>query len=134
MSTFFIQEYHDTSTGRSPAYRHNILMGNSISAIVAGSDTTRAALISIWYYPCKYPYHAQKIYEEVRHIEIEDVKKLVTLPHLNAVIKETLRIASPVMTGGGSRITGPEGLWAGQTWIPGGTKVVAPKYVMHRRM
>lgn len=34
---------------------------------------------------------------------------------------------------GGGRITGPGGLWVDDTFIPGGTKVTAPKYVIGRR-
>jgi cytochrome P450 len=132
LSTFFIDEYHSTASTRSHYYRYNVLMGNSISAFVAGSDTTRASLVGIWYYLCKYPEHAASIYEELSGIDINDANALASLPHLNAVIKETLRLAPPVMTGT-SRITGPQGLQVGNVWIPWGVKVTAPKYVLHRR-
>jgi cytochrome P450 len=132
MSRFFIEEYHSSAETHSASYRHNVLMGNSISAIVAGSDTTRASLTSIWYYLCYYPEHMQKIYDEVRDIDIDDIPKLALLPHLNAVLKETLRIAPPAMSGG-SRIVGPAGLWVGEQFTPGGTKVTAPKYAIQRR-
>ena len=131
MSTFFIAEHDASASTKTPAYRHNVLMGNSISAIVAGSDTTRGSLIGIWYYLCKYPEHVSKILAELRDVDVNNVQKLVALPHLNAVIKETLRLAPPAMTGS-PRMTGPEGLMVGNVWIPGGVKVTAPKYVMHR--
>ena len=107
-------------------------MGNSISAIVAGSDTTRASLIGIWYYLCKFPVHVVKIGEELENMDVNDVQKLASLPHLNAVIKETMRLAPPAMTNS-PRITGLQGLWVGEQWIPGGVKVLASKYVTHRR-
>jgi cytochrome P450 len=131
MSTFFISGYQSTSKTHS-TYRRNVLMGNSISAIVAGSDTTRGSLIGIWYYLCHAPEHMQKIYDEVCNIDINDVSKLALLPHLNAIIKETLRLAPPAMTGG-SRITDSTGLSVGNQFIPAGIKVTAPKYVIHRR-
>jgi cytochrome P450 len=37
---------HDEGQG-SASYRATVLIGNSISAIIAGSDTTRATFISI---------------------------------------------------------------------------------------
>ncbi|KAF2726469.1 cytochrome P450 [Polyplosphaeria fusca] len=102
----------------------------NISAVVAGSDTTRASLIGIWYFLCKHPEHANKIYSEVQNIDVNDVHKLASLPHLNAVIKELLRLAPPAMTGS-PRLTGPNGLWVGDRWIPAGVKVTAPKFVAH---
>ncbi|KAF1953533.1 cytochrome P450 [Byssothecium circinans] len=114
------------------SYRRNVLMGNSISAMVAGSDTTRAALIGIWYYMCHHPEHMEKIYNEVHGINVDDVSRLVLLPHLDAVLKEALRLAPPATTGG-SRIVGPARLQVNDQFIPGGTKISAPKYVIHRR-
>ncbi|KAF1831503.1 cytochrome P450 monooxygenase-like protein, partial [Decorospora gaudefroyi] len=134
MASFFIHEYESPSTPRSPADRHNLLMGSSISAIVAGSDTTRASLTGIWYYLCKYPAHAAKLYDELRDLDINDVAsvpKLAALPHLNAVIKETMRLAPPAMTGS-NRITGKEGIRFGGVVVPPGVKVTAPKFVLHR--
>jgi hypothetical protein len=96
------------------------------------SDTTRATLISTWYFLAKYPEHAEKILSELRNVDETDANGLALLPHLNGVINETLRLVPPQMTGGG-RITGPEGLWVDDIWIPGGTKVTAPKYVVSRR-
>jgi cytochrome P450 len=91
-------------------------------------------LISLWYFLCKHPQHADLILSELRahNVEETDANALAKLPHLNAVINETLRLVPPQLTGGG-RITPPEGLWLDDTWIPGGTKVTAPKYVLSRR-
>jgi cytochrome P450 len=99
MSTFFIKEYNNVATSQSLEYRHNILMGSSISAIVAGSDTTRASLIRVWYYLCKCPDHIDRVYDEVRNVNVDNVQELAHLPHLNAIIKETLRLAPPAMPG-----------------------------------
>jgi cytochrome P450 len=99
---------HDEGQGFA-SYRANVLIGNPISAIVAGSDTTRATLISILYYLINHPYHIMVLQEELSGIEInKDLKKLAILPHFNAVVKDTSRLAPPVMTDG-SHKTGVEG-------------------------
>lgn len=79
----------------------------------------------------KYPEHADKVYEELTGCDVTDVNALATLPHLQAVINETLRLCPPAMTGG-NRLTSDEGLWIDDTWIPGNTKVAAPKYSIMR--
>jgi cytochrome P450 len=108
-------------------------MGNAINAMVAGSDTTRAGLIALFYYLCRYPETRQKLYEEVQHIDELDLSAISSLPYLNAVVKETLRLVPPSPSVG-SRLTGPDGLWVDDIWIPGGVKVNATKYVIQRRM
>ncbi|KAF2180461.1 cytochrome P450 monooxygenase-like protein [Zopfia rhizophila CBS 207.26] len=130
MSKYFIEEYHRLRGEKSLKYRENVLVGNAISAVVAGSDTTRAALISIWWFLAKYPEHAEKIVSEVKDSDMES-NALASMPHLNGVINQTLRLIPPALTGG-SGITGPNGLWVDDVWIPAHTKVTAPKYVLHR--
>jgi cytochrome P450 len=85
------------------------------------------------YYICKYPSTYDKIYDEVKDIDITDMNLLASLPHLNATVKEVLRIAPPALTGG-ARMTGPDGLWVDDIFIPAGVKVTATKYSSHRRM
>lgn len=97
------------------------------------SDTTRASLIAIWWYLSKYPEHADKVYSEIKNVDVRDANALATLPHLNGVVNEILRLVPPAMTGG-SRITGPEGLLIDGTLIPPFTKVMTPKYVVMRCM
>lgn len=97
------------------------------------SDTTRAALIATWWYLCKHPAHALKIQQEIEFVDTADANALASLPHLNGVIKEVLRLVPPAMTGNG-RITGPEGLVVNNVFIPPFTKVTAPKYVIQRSM
>jgi hypothetical protein len=133
MSTFFLKEFYESEQDLSLASRRNLLMGSSISVMVAGSDTTRAGIIAMVYFLCKYPDHARRIYDEVRDVDETDMNILTSLTHLNAFLKESLRLAPPAMTGQ-SRIMGSEGLRIDNVFIPGGTKVTAPKWVSHRRM
>ncbi|KAF2759925.1 cytochrome P450 [Pseudovirgaria hyperparasitica] len=131
MASWFIDEYHNLSEVRDLQSRQRLLGGTAVSAIVAGSDTTRASLIATWWYLAKYPEHAEKIRQEIETVDIGDANVLAGLPHLNGVIQEILRLVPPAMTGGG-RITGPQGLTVDNVFIPAGTKVTAPKYVIKR--
>jgi cytochrome P450 len=131
MSSWFIEEYQTLERSMDPQARFHLLSGSIISAVVAGSDTTRASMIvSVWYL-AKYPEHTEKIRYEARDANISDANILAGLPHLNGFINEVLRMVPPAMTGN-ARMTGPAGLHAGQTFIPPGTKIVAPKYPIMR--
>lgn len=72
-----------------------------------------------------------KIFQELQGIDITDSKALAALPHLNGAINESLRLFPPAMTVN-TRIAPPQGLWIEDTFIPGGTKLIAPKYVIMR--
>ncbi|KAF7894780.1 uncharacterized protein EAF01_010230 [Botrytis porri] len=131
VSSFFLKDYHDSTGIISLEKRQNALLGNTISALVAGSDTARAAMIGIFYFLCKYPAYADKIYEELKNVDEKDSTVLAGKPFLNAFIKEALRVAPPSMTGL-ARIIGPQGLWIDNTFIPPGAQVTAPYYNSHR--
>ena len=79
----------------------------------------------------KHPEHADKIYQELVTCDEADANALAALPHLDAVISETMRLCPPAMTGA-NRFTSDQGLWIDETWIPANTKVAAPKYSSHR--
>ncbi|KAL3429833.1 cytochrome P450 [Aspergillus tetrazonus] len=95
-------------------------------------DTTGSTLIILWYFLAKYPEHADRVYEEVKALsDPTDITKLTRLPILNGFINETMRIMPAALTFG-SRVTPPEGLMIAGTHIPGGIKVIAPKYSLYR--
>jgi tryprostatin B 6-hydroxylase len=48
---------------------------------------------------------------------------------LNAVINETIRVKTSVPNGG-PRITPPEGLQVGDTWIPGEVTIFTPHHII----
>ncbi|RYP55519.1 hypothetical protein DL769_010135 [Monosporascus sp. CRB-8-3] len=131
MSEYFLEEYQMHSRDKTLEDRDLYLGGTIVTAVVAGSDTTRAALIGSCWYLAKYPEHASKIRDETRNVDLNDTVTLATLPHLNGFINETLRLVPPIMTGT-SRITGPEGLMLDNVLIPPYTRVTAPRYVIMR--
>ena len=79
------------------------------------------------------PEHAEKIYDEVQHLDIRDAKLLQKLPHLEAVITETLRLY-PALPTGGNRKTLEHGVTIGGTHIPAQTTIVAPRFSISRRI
>ncbi|KAF2870137.1 cytochrome P450 [Massariosphaeria phaeospora] len=132
LAHWFIQEYLRTEGKDSPERRKHALSGSTVSAMVAGSDTSPASLIAIVWFLCKYPSNADKIWAELQSLgSILDPHALAKLPHLNGVVNETLRLLPPAMTGNG-RFIGDQGLSIGNIFVPPNTKVTAPKFVIQR--
>lgn len=96
------------------------------------SDTTGPSLILLWFFLASYPEHAEKIYGELSSIDLHDPGALAILPHLNGVINESMRLLPAALTMG-TRLTPPEGLHIDGTFIPGRTKIAAPRYSVFRR-
>ena len=91
-----------------------------------------------FYYLCKNPDLQRQLREELEPImkraRSPEAAANTDLAHaklLNAVINETMRMTTPVGTGG-PRITPAEGITVGDTWIPGEVNVYTPHHVMHR--
>ncbi|GAM34617.1 cytochrome P450 [Talaromyces pinophilus] len=131
LASYFIEEYHALDGQRSLKERKALLSGNAVSAVIAGSDTTNPALTAVSYFLAKNPKDAEKVYQELQGIDVTDSIVLANLPHLNGVINETLRLFPPAMTIN-TRVTPSQGLWFDDTFIPGGIRVVAPKYTIMR--
>ena len=96
------------------------------------SDTVAPTLVFTFYELVLHPHHQQKLYEEIKDIDINDLSTLRSLPHLNGVINESLRIHPPVPTGG-YRQSPKGGMRIGGQYIPGNTTIVAPRYTLGKR-
>ncbi|KAJ7706876.1 cytochrome P450, partial [Mycena rosella] len=110
--------------------------------IIAGADTTATVLSNTMFYLLTHPQSYKLLQAEVDKIfpcgpgttEPNDAALLLSMPYLNAVIKETLRLQPPVPTslqraptvGEGSKVLGDGFV------IPEGTAVLVPPYTMHR--
>jgi len=96
------------------------------------NSTTGPVLILLLYCLARWPEHAEKIRQELRTVDYNDMNALAALPHLTATINESLRLypAGPTF---GSRITPPEGMNCEGVYIPGNTKVVVPRWSLGRR-
>jgi len=122
------------------ASQQRVIESNSLLAIVAGSDTTASVLSHIIYYLICNPEYQQRLRHELDEslaiLAGEPIKSnlLATLPFLNAVINEALRLQPPVPSGlqrapaigSGGKSLGPNMI------ITEGTAVQVPPYVIHR--
>ncbi|KAF5244087.1 hypothetical protein FANTH_7842 [Fusarium anthophilum] len=102
---------------------------------VAGSDTTAATLTGLLFELATNPSQIIKLREEIdqyfmdrEHAEHTSLSNLI---HLNAVIDESLRLHPPVPSGL-QRVTPPQGLMVGDTFIPGNTIVQVPMHTIQR--
>jgi cytochrome P450 len=97
------------------------------------SEPTASALIGLFRQLSIFPEHADRIREEVRHLDIRDPRALAGhADHLNACINEALRLY-PALPSGGNRTTKDMGMTIGDTYIPPYTTIVAPRYTISRR-
>ncbi|KAG7009753.1 hypothetical protein G7Y79_00001g000250 [Physcia stellaris] len=94
-------------------------------------DTVAPTLVFLFYELARHPAHADKLHAELAGIDLTNSQALQDLPHLNGIINETLRIHPPVPSGG-YRETPPQGLTIADTYIPGGTTIVAPRFTIGR--
>ncbi|KAK4041875.1 cytochrome P450 [Parachaetomium inaequale] len=109
------------------------LRGDTRLTIVGGSDTTAATLTFLFYHLAKDPSQVEKLRAELEpllngktRLDAKDVSKA---QHLNGVIQEALRL-HPAIPSGFPRLTPPEGITVGGTYIPGEMTVVLPVYAM----
>jgi cytochrome P450 len=109
------------------------LSGDSRLIIVAGSDTISTTLTHAFYHLAKDPTQVAKLRAELKSLVKSekdfDVKDVRDAKHLNAIINETLRLNPPVPSGL-YRLTPPEGIMVGETYIPGDVTVITPNYTL----
>lgn len=100
--------------------------------LIMSCEPTAVALIAVLCELGKHPEHADKIYEELKELDVIDLKSLVNLPHLNAIIKEALCLHPALLIGGNQKTTA-NGLTIGGQFIPLHTIIIAPQYTIRRR-
>lgn len=114
---------------------HQLLTGDARLLIIAGSDTTSAALTFLFYHIAQNPSIAEKVRTELAANGIDNesltVQSVHILPYLTAIIDETLRLHPPVPTQP-VRQAQPEGLQIGDWFIPGDTEILTPAWCIQR--
>ena len=105
------------------------------SNITAGSDTTAILLRTIFYQLLKYPESMQSLRRELdARTDLDDLitwKQAITLPYLDAVVKEAGRMHPPFSLPY-ERVVPPEGATICGERLPGGTVVGSSAWVVHR--
>ena len=111
-----------------------MLQSDSRLIIVAGSDTTAATLVHMFYYIANDQSVLQKLRDELEPLVGDgrlEHQKIQDAEYLNGCIYEALRLNPPVPSGV-FRKTPPEGVNIGDTWIAGDTCIQMPQYAMGR--
>ncbi|TVY78438.1 Cytochrome P450 monooxygenase FCK2 [Lachnellula suecica] len=126
----------DAEPMSTDAYQNHMwLVGDSRLVIVAGSDTTAAALTYLFYHVAENHSHVDKLRQEMASLKQKngdfDAKELGNAKYLNGMINETLRLHPPLISGV-SRQTPPEGIMIGNTRVPGDTIVSIPQFTIGR--
>ncbi|KAF4226423.1 hypothetical protein CNMCM6805_004602 [Aspergillus fumigatiaffinis] len=123
--------------GRSPSGEEkNVLMGDAMLIITAGSDTTATSLTAIVYELARHPEEVSKLRSELDPIPVESNGEylhdnIAKLPHLNGFINETFRLHPPIPAAI-PRKTPPEGIVVRDVRIPGGMNVYTPQWSLGR--
>ncbi|GLA36449.1 hypothetical protein AnigIFM63309_002553 [Aspergillus niger] len=110
--------------GQQPSQEQwELLRGDAQLVVLAGGDTTATTLSAAVYQLVQHPEQVQRLRDEVSpyitgpsHEVLHE--KIANLPHLNAIINETLRLHPPAATAL-QRKTPPEGIIVDEVHIPG---------------
>ncbi|KAL2152874.1 hypothetical protein VTH82DRAFT_4029 [Thermothelomyces myriococcoides] len=118
---------------KSPKTRQDRLNlhGDAQLIVIAGSDSVAAALSHVFYHLAWDPSLVKRLQAEFDALPDISHDNLMTVPLLDAVINETMRLHPPVPSGT-QRVTPPEGLWIKDRFIPGNTIVQVPSYTVFR--
>jgi cytochrome P450 len=96
-----------------------------------GSNPIAASLLAVFTELAKNPQYIQTLHEEVKDVDCTDSRTLATLPFLNAVLAESMRLHPAIMTGG-IRQASKDGVTIAGVFIPSFTNIVAPQYCIAR--
>ncbi|KAF7521787.1 hypothetical protein PCG10_007884 [Penicillium crustosum] len=107
------------------------LHGDGYLIIVAGSDTTSTTLSHLWFHLASDKTLVQRLQKEIDALTELNDDALSKIDLLDATIHETLRL-HPAVPSGLQRLTPPEGMTIGKTYVPGNTIVQVPLYTMFR--
>ncbi|KAF1961742.1 cytochrome P450 [Byssothecium circinans] len=117
------------------------LASELLDHFIAGAEAPRTILTYLQWELCKHPHIQNSLRDELRTLShtstststpgVPPLKSLTTLPLLDAILTETLRLYTPT-PGPQYRVAPPEGAVLEGYFIPGGTGVSASLAVLHR--
>ncbi|PHH92770.1 hypothetical protein CDD83_5176 [Cordyceps sp. RAO-2017] len=110
----------------------NFVLGDFVLVIIAGSDPVRQVLVNMLFYLTQHPEHLHLLRQELASPGGRTQHRLLQgLPHLNAVVYETLRL-NPAVPSAGLRLPPRGGVAVNGVWIPENTTIVTPQYSLMR--
>jgi cytochrome P450 len=119
---------------KTPQMQKN-LIGDAMLIVIAGSGPTAPALAATLYHMALRPDLVEKLHKELRSANFAvgetTHSHLAKLKFLDALINEALRLHPPIRSGP-ERMTPPEGLQIGDTYVPGNIRIQTPLYSLHR--
>lgn len=121
----------DFNRGKKTKLDRLSLHGDAQLIVVAGSDSTAAALAHTFFELAYNANLVKALQKELDALPSLAHDNLIQVSLLDAVINEALRLHPPVPSGT-QRITPPEGLQIGEKHIPGNTVVQVPSYTVFR--
>ncbi|KIW87852.1 uncharacterized protein Z519_11436 [Cladophialophora bantiana CBS 173.52] len=130
--SYLLEEYEK----EEPKTAQNLmnLQADAYLIVVAGSDTTSSTLTTLFFHLATEPHLLTELRKQIDPLfesgEV-DSATLAKSKHLDAVINEALRLHPPVPSGV-QRLTPPEGMMIGETFVPGNTIVYVPFYTLFR--
>ncbi|KAK4222043.1 Tryprostatin B 6-hydroxylase [Podospora fimiseda] len=107
------------------------LHGDAQLIVIAGTDSVAATLTHIFFELSHRPALMKALQKEFDALLNLSHDNLITVSLLDAVINETMRLHPPVASGT-QRVTPPEGMYVGGTYIPGDVIVYVPSYTVFR--
>ena len=107
-----------------------IVASEVLDQLLAGHETSGIVLTYIAWHLSQAPEWQKKLRDEFASAST-DPRTLDTLPVLNAVVTETLRLHAPI-PGPQPRKTPPQGCHIAGYSIPGGVRIAALAYTLHR--
>lgn len=99
--------------------------------LTISSDTTSTTLSHLWFHLGSNKALVRKLQNEIDALQELNDDTISKIDLLDAAIHETLRL-HPVVPSGLQRLTPPEGMTIGETYIPGNTIVQVPLYTLFR--
>ena len=107
------------------------LAGDADLLVLAGSDSIAVATSNVLYQLALNPQEQEKLRDELLGIKDGQDLQVHGHAHLDAVINESMRL-NPTAPAGHERMTPPQGLQIGPTYIPGNVTVFVSNYTTCR--
>lgn len=113
------------------------LISDAMLIVIAGSGPTAPALTVTLYHLAQRPDVVERLHKELRSVNfaVEETTHchLANVKFLDTVLNKALRLHPPIWSGP-KRMTPPEGLQMGDTYVPGIIRIQTLLYSLHRGM